>query len=178
MTLYQTRFLRVVAAGGWEFISQQRWVLALWCVVWLAGPAVAVERPFQGRIEGRLVASPTSDLAVYQGSAQAAGRATHVGAFTKVTSDMTNVVTGELVGSFTMTAPNGDRLTGVYTGLLVFGNTPGTFSWVLDATITGGTGRFAAASGEFVFVARGESLILDGVVHGQYSETFDGTIDY
>lgn len=112
------------------------------------------------------------------GGAQAVGKGTHVGAFTKVTSDVVNIATGEVEGSFTMTAANGDHVTGVYVGIVVFGSTPGTFSWVLETTITGGSGRFSGATGEFVFIADGELIITDGVANGKYTETFDGTIDY
>ncbi|PYI88985.1 MAG: hypothetical protein DME26_02260 [Verrucomicrobia bacterium] len=168
----------VTTAGFGSVAVTTRWVLTLCSALLLAGPVGAVERPFQGRIDGQFVATPTLDPTVYVGGAQAVGNGTHVGAFTKVTSDVTDIATGEVEGSFTMTAANGDHVTGVYGGFIVFGSTPGTFSWVLDATITGGSGRFSGATGEFVFIADGESVITDGVVYGKYTETFDGSIDY
>lgn len=144
----------------------------------VGSPAGAKELPFKGRIEGTFVATPTADPTIYLSAAHAIGNATHVGAFTKVTSDVLNVATGEIKGAFRMTAANGDQLTGVYSGFLAFGTTPGTISWVLNATFTGGTGRFLHATGQFVFIANGNYVIVNGVVSGKYKETFDGTISY
>lgn len=142
-------------------------------------PAAAGERPFHGRIEGEVVTRPTEDPAIYVGGATAAGHGTHVGFFTKVTSDVTNVFSGFTVGSFTMTAADGDLLTGVYEGITLFDLPSSSLSWVLDATITGGTGRFADATGTFEFIAEGEFFFSDdGTVTTIYSETFDGSIDY
>ena len=141
-------------------------------------PAGAKELPFKGRIDGSFVATPTPNPAIYLAEAHAAGHATHVGAFTKVTSDVLNIATGAVEGAFTMTAENGDQLKGVYSGFLTFGTTPGTFSWRLNATITGGTGRFLHATGEFVFIADGDYVLVNGVAKGKYTETFEGTISY
>jgi hypothetical protein len=110
--------------------------------------------------------------------AHASGKATHVGAFTKVTSDVVNIVTGEVEGSFTITAANGELLTGVYSGFSIPDAASGTFTWLLNATFTGGTGRFTHATGEFVFIAEGDFVIVNGAVFGTYTETFDGTISY
>ena len=154
------------------------WVAALGILLLWTIPAGAADLPFKGRIDGSFVAAPSADPTIFLGGANATGVATHIGAFSKVTKDVTNIVTGKVEGAFTMTAANGDHLTGVYSGFLTFGTTPGAFSWVLQATITGGTGRFSNASGKFVFIATGQAVIVDGVVHGDYTETFDGSIRY
>ena len=164
--------------GFGSFAATSRWVVILGSALLLAGTVGGVERSFQGRIKGQFVLSPTQDSTVYVGGAQVVGKGTHVGAFTKVTSDVSNVATGEVEGSFTMTTASGDQVTGVYGGYFVFGSAPGTMSWVLDATITGGTGRFSRATGSFVFIAEVEFVVVDGVVHGEYTETFEGTISY
>jgi hypothetical protein len=160
-----------------KIFANFRWipfgVACLWAI-----PAGAADLPFRGRIQGSFVAAPSANPVIYTGGANAAGVATHIGAFSKATQDATNIMTGEVQGAFTMTAPTGDQLTGVYAGYLTVGTTPGSFSWVLNATITGGTGRFSAATGKFVFIAEGQAAIVDGVVHGVYTETFDGTIMY
>jgi hypothetical protein len=140
--------------------------------------AHAEERPFRGRIDGKYVATPTQNPAIFSSEAHAVGRATHVGAFTKVTSDIVNVVTGWVEGSFIITTADGELLTGLYSGFLTPGATPGTFSWLLDAAFTGGTGRFSNATGQFVFIAEGQYVLIDGIIHGDYTETFEGTIDY
>ena len=135
----------------------------------------ATDLPFKGSIDGHLVTSPTLDPTILDGVAHAVGVGTQIGSFTKVTHDVIDLASETVTGSFTMTAANGDLLTGVYAGPFVFG-APGTFSWVLPTTITGGTGRFSGASGAFVFKANVSFTGANGVFNGTYSETFDGTI--
>jgi hypothetical protein len=160
--------------GGRSFTAA---VILTLAALMCGGSGYAVERPFKGRIIGAFVDTPTSDPAVFTSVARAMGRGTHVGAFSKVTDDLLNVVTGWVDGSFTMTTANGDLLRGFYTGYVVPG-APGTFAWVLDSTITGGTGRFVNATGSFVFTAEGTFGFVDGLIEGAYTETFDGTIDF
>lgn len=164
------------------------WIVAFSIVLLAANrvPAKAAEeRPFEGRIEGRAIASPSADPAIYVGGTKAAGKGTHVGKFSKVTTDTLNLLTGQLQGAFTMTTANGDLLTGTYDGTMLFdalpvpGGNPVGFTWVLQAKITGGTGRFSNASGSFVFEAKGTGVAgSNGVLDGLYSETFSGTIVY
>jgi hypothetical protein len=151
-------------------------VMSMICLVnstVIAGQA----RPFQGRIEGQFVGTPTNNPIIYNSVANANGNAAHVGRFTKVTSDIFNIATGEVVGTFTITAANGDLLSGQYSGYVI-PETATTFSWILNATFTGGTGRFANATGEFVFEAQGQYFFASGNLYGTYVETFDGTISY
>ena len=136
------------------------------------------ERPFKGRIMGSFENRPTSNPAIYDGVANARGNVTHLGVFDKVTSDLINMVSMTVEGTFIMTNSGGEQLTGKYNGTFSFGTAPGTFSWVLNATVMGGSGRFSHATGEFVFLANGNYVIADGVVRGNYTETFDGTIIY
>ena len=136
------------------------------------------ERPFKGRIVGSFVSIPTSDPAIYNSIANASGNVTHLGVFSKVTSDVINLVLKTVEGRFIMTSPGGEQLTGNYNGTFSFGDIPGTFSWILNATITGGTGRFSHAAGDFVFLANGKYTIADGNIIGEYTETFEGTIIY
>lgn len=136
------------------------------------------QRPFKGTIEGNFVLQQTTNPSIYTGSANANGHVTHLGTFNKVTSDIVNLSSSSVEGSFIMTSTAGEKLTGFYYGTLSLGNTPGTFSWLLNAIITGGTGRFSFASGEFIFLAEGSYEIMQGSVSGIYTETFDGTINY
>lgn len=142
-------------------------------------PAGAEARPFSGFLTGRSEIHPTTNPIIYTGSAHAAGMGTHIGAFTKVTDDVVDLSTGWTVGSFAMTVAGGAQVRGEYQGFVLIDFFAGTFTWVLDATITGGTGRFAHAFGEFVFEACGMFVVLpDASVRAIYSETFDGTIAY
>lgn len=136
------------------------------------------ERPFKGKITGSFVSTPTPTPAIYNSVANASGNTTHLGVFNKITSDVINVVSTTVEGTFIMTNQSGEQITGRYSGTFSFGTTPGTFSWDLNATITGGTGRFTNATGEFVFLASGDYIITEGIVIGDYTETFDGTITY
>ena len=136
------------------------------------------ERPFKGRITGSFVSTPSSDPAIYKSIADAWGNATQFGVFTKVTSDVINIVSSTVEGTFIMTNQSGEQIKGLYNGIFTFGDTPGTFSWDLDALVTGGTGRFSTATGQFVFLANGKYGIEDGNVKGDYIETFEGIIVY
>jgi hypothetical protein len=153
--------------------------------VWAGLDGEDQERPFKGMLEGRAIASPSAVPYIFVGGTQAAGVETHLGRFTKVTRDTLNILTGELKGAFTMTAANGDILTGDYTGLMYFdslpvpGGDPVGFSWTLNASIMGGTGRFSNANGSFIFVAEGTGAAgIDGELDGEYTETLLGTITY
>jgi hypothetical protein len=75
-------------------IGVSRLILVFCCVFLLSGSVAAVERPFKGRITGEFVNSPTPDPTIFIGSAQANGKGTHLGAFSKVTNDLINVATG------------------------------------------------------------------------------------
>src|SRR5262249_14738116 len=116
------------------------------------------DRPFRGRITGSYITRPTSDPNVVLSEATAVGCGTHIGRFEKTTRDVANFATLNDEGEFTMMVADGDLLTGFYSGPLIPGDSPGTLSWRLDAVITGGTGRFRHATGEFVFVADGEYM--------------------
>ena len=168
----------VSTSGSRLFAMAAQMFVILGCMLALACPAFAQERPFKGRIDGQFVTAPTAIPWIVTSQVAATGKGTHVGAFTKVTSDVIDLSTLWVVGAFTMTTANGDLLMGVYSGPLAFGNSPCAISWILNATIVGGTGRFQHATGEFVFIAEGEIVISDGVAHGSYTETFDGIIDY
>ena len=75
----------------------------------------------------------------------------------------------EGVGSFVLTAANGDTLVGTSTGL---GTVAEGIAYIEETyTISGGTGRFAEATGTFV---AGRVLIE---ATGFTASSFDGTID-
>ena len=76
------------------------------------------------------------------------GEATHLGRFTVEAQWHVNVLTGTAVGTFTLTAANGDTLVGTATGTSVI--LDGLAYITETCVITGGTGRFAGATGAFV----------------------------
>ena len=81
-----------------------------------------------------------------------------------------DLLTHETFGSSVFTAANGDSLTTDITGLGTPTANPDVHSIVEDHTITGGTGRFAGATGSFI------RTYLLNIVTGVTSGSFDGTI--
>jgi len=122
------------------------------------------ELPFKGTYEGlETVLTPPSHHHL-----DATGNATHLGLFT-VTADWTLAATGNF-GTSTWTAADGDELSTIFQrrGLAA----PSTITFTETHTITGGTGRFANASGSFTVVqTRGLSAPYNN------SATIDGTIN-
>ena len=138
-----------------------------------AMPAVAQEqRPFSGTYRGTVgFTSPTTGA--YQGS----GTASHLG-------NSTIVGTVQAVGPasscsdgfaarhmITLTAANGDQLF-----LVVTDDScqvaPGVYEGTGTYEITGGTGRFAGATGSGTFDGRGDFNT------GTFLQTFEGTISF
>jgi hypothetical protein len=80
------------------------------------------------------------------------GTASHLGRFTVVADLTLNLATASGTGTGTYTAANGDVLTTTATGRAVLA---GGIATVTEAvTITGGTGRFAGATGSLTVVRR------------------------
>ena len=138
--------------------------------------ARATEVPFKGRLEGDFTFEPEPAPSTFAVVAftSVAGQATHLGGFSIEAPHRVNLATlpPEATGTFRLTAANGDTLTATFTGLGTPTATPGVFSIVETATITGGTGRFAGATGSFV-VERSvdlNTLFTTG--------SFDGVITY
>ena len=121
------------------------------------------EVPFKGSAEGAVVDTVPGPLGV-ELTVLAEGRATHLGRFTREESLLLDVSNGAIAGTVVFTAANGDQLTGVVAGQFTSPTTvAGTY------TFTGGTGRFANASGEADF-----SLITpDGM---NFTVEFDGKL--
>ena len=154
--------------------SIARLSLALLAVLALAGPAAAEGQgkqvPFRGRLEG-IVASVTPLTPPFVAvTLEGEGHATQLGHFDVSSSIVANEADGTAVGTYEFTAANGDTLTADYTEHFAETDVPGVFADVITATITGGTGRFAGATGSFV-----SDRVADHVT-GIVSDSFDGTI--
>jgi hypothetical protein len=98
------------------------------------------------------------------------GTATHLGRYTEHIVMTINLPTLSSTGTATFTAANGDTLLASVVGQATR-TSPTTLSIVEDYTITGGTGRFADATGGFTL----EST-LDQTT-GVSTGTFRGAID-
>ena len=100
-----------------------------------------VESPFKGDLEGTQSATPAGQV-----TGQATGNATHLGKFTVQFPHTVDFATATGVGTYTFTASNGDTLTAGFTGQAQ----PGPITSIVElAVISGGTGRFAGATGSF-----------------------------
>jgi hypothetical protein len=97
------------------------------------------------------------------------GTASHLGRYTVVANLTVDLATASSVGDMTFTTADGDRITATETGQAVFGG--GLVRITEVATITGGTGRFARASGTLAIVR------LENPATGVSSGSFEGTID-
>lgn len=147
--------------------------LAVLATLSLAGPAAAGKQvPFKGDLEGNYTVAidpGPPPVGTFDGSGE--GNATHLGKFTYTFPHQVNFgtlpPTGE--GTYTFTAANGDTLEAEFVGF----SKPVEPGFVLvteEATIIGGTGRFAGASGEFTIIR-----LVDQVNRATIG-TFDGTI--
>jgi hypothetical protein len=143
--------------------------LAALAVLGLAGPVAAEEQvPFKGSLEG--VETRTSFAFPFVSIlGEWTGNATHLGRFTVENPHTVNVLTMSGSGSFDFTAANGDTVTADESGQAFLTQTPGVLSIVEHATITGGTGRFAGATGSFTV-----ERLLDTVTHTTFG-SFNGT---
>ena len=135
----------------------------------LADPAAAAKLvPFHGSIHGvEIDVAHFPTLSVDGGGT---GLASHLGLFT-VTWDLTvNLLDGSATGTFHFIAANGDGISTEIVGQAAPTETPGVVHIVEINTITGGTGRFAGATGSFTL-----ERLLDQAT-GVPSGSFSGTI--
>ena len=137
----------------------------------LAGRAAAEEQsPIKGSIQGVEIADVQFPRLFVDGSGS--GRATHLGRFTVTYEVEVDLLAHETFGSSVFTAANGDSLTTDITGLGTPTENPDVHSIVEVHTITGGTGRFAGATGSFIKTS------LLNLVTGVNSGSFNGTIAF
>jgi hypothetical protein len=144
--------------------------LAVLGVLGIAGLAAAADQvPFKGSLEGDVTIEPLTPPFV-QVDVNAAGEATHLGQFVLDIPHLVNRANGTAVGSYEFTAANGDTLFADFTGHSAPTATPGVLFIVEVATITGGTGRFAGASGSFTCERYFDTIA------GETYGSFEGTI--
>ncbi len=144
-------------------------VLSLGAVTSTPRMATAEERPYMAGVDLLAVGFPCG---VYAGS----GTATHLGAITESGSYCVLEFVGpglaRLAGEGTQTAANGDKLMFEFNEIANFNTVP--FTAVGTFTITGGTGRFAGATGGGTFNTTGTVLEVGFALHINYT----GTITY
>jgi hypothetical protein len=140
--------------------------LAVLAVMGLGGPGAAGEQvPFLGYLQGSADTSGFPSVVL-----NAAGHATHLGRFTFTNPHIVNPLTMAAAGTFEFVAADGDKLVGSQTGIAALTAIPNVLYIVETATITGGTGRFAGASGGFTIKR------LFNRVSGATIGSFKGTV--
>jgi hypothetical protein len=138
-------------------------------ILLVARPVAAADQvPFRGNLQGlvtRAGAPPIVSVSV-----NGAGEAAQIGQFAVSIPHDVNVVTRTAAGDYLFVAANGDTLTATFTGASVPTADPTVLAIVEHATITGGTGRFAGATGSFT------SERLYDTIAGTTTGSFEGTI--
>jgi hypothetical protein len=144
--------------------------LAVVSILVPAGRATAGQQvPFKGSLDGVATVTPLAPPVVFV-LVEGGGTATHLGQFSVSIPHLVNRSNSTVVGSYVFTAANGDTLTADFTGLVTATDVPGVRLTVDTATITGGTGRFAGATGSFTV----ERLV--DTTAGTTAGSFMGTI--
>jgi len=142
-----------------------------------AAPALAQRGGTDRPLKGSSVSTSTVDLATGTGTSDGTSSLAHFGT-TTFHNDFTISLAGDvftLTGTDTEVAANGDELFSTFTvtGRLSTGRSTGVF------TITGGTGRFADASGTFTIAATSvEDAPVGSTVTTHDSNSIDGRISY
>jgi hypothetical protein len=142
------------------------------------GKAKGADRP----LSGTSTATVIIDLATGLGTGDGSGQLSHLGRVT-VHDDFTSFTftgpnTFSFTGTETIVAANGDKLfaTTAATGTLT---AAGSDVVTTVETITGGTGRFADASGTFTRLARGVIVsIVGSIATHTFTINSEGQISY
>lgn len=137
--------------------------------------AIAIEKehksvPFKGDIQAsveRTIVFPIAHVEL-----DGSGQATHLGNFSVSAPHDVDLTTRTASGTYTFTAANGDELYAEFTGRSTPIAGTANLSIVEEATITGGTGRFADATGSFT-VEREFDTLAEST-----TGSFDGTISF
>ena len=140
-----------------------------------AAPAPAVARGARLPFHGTLAAFETVEIQPATNTGlvhvEGTGTATHLGRFTFVNDFTLDFNVEALAGleQMTLTAANGDVLTATAVGQGVPTGDGATLDTFESATITGGTGRFAGATGSFIL--RRVLVEATGISAGSFTGT-------
>src|SRR5437773_1277994 len=135
----------------------------------LASSAVASEQvPFRGSLAVVQSGQVIGGFLVVEGSG--VGNATELGRFTAIFNEQVDLSTGIGTGTFTFLAANGDTLSSSFIGNATPTPDPNILLLEEVDTITGGTGRFAGATGTFTL-----ERVLN-LTSGVSTGSFNGTI--
>jgi hypothetical protein len=137
-------------------------------------PVGAKSVPFKGSWRGVTVSADPTNFPVVAVVAEGEGRLTHLGRYFMTSPHTSNVFTGETIGDQIFTAANGDMLTAFCEGFPL-PQPDGHVVGSLDCAMTGGTGRFAGATGFYQFfldaapLPGGMGFATEAAIHGRIS---------
>lgn len=144
--------------------------LAIVAVLGLARPAAAqLQVPFVGALDGVVTRTPLAPPLVSV-LVTATGSATQLGQFKLAIPHVVNSDTKTAKGCYKFVAANGDTLHANFLGKAVPAAPPGVLAITETAIITGGTGRFAGATGGFI------TERLYNPATGRTTGSFKGTV--
>jgi hypothetical protein len=158
-----------------------RFILGVLCVVGCLSPVLAgmpvspPAVPFKGSADEQAISAVPVDADHVFVTTVGSGNVTHLGNFTFVSPHLSGLSDFSIDGTQEITAANGDLLETRLVGALhpeVDASGHLFLVGTIQGTITGGTGRFANASGSFDF-----SIVFDTETLHSMS-TIDGTIQY
>jgi hypothetical protein len=144
------------------------------------GAAHGTNRPLTGKSTG------TATLSLLTGAttSQFSGQLSHLGAFTGTADELFTplglppLIPYTLMGTETLVAANGEELFGTVNGTGL-NNTVGlTAQGTNVVTITGGTGRFAGATGTYTETYSSSYVVSGTTVTGPFTTTAQGQISY
>jgi hypothetical protein len=139
-----------------SFVSLRRiaFALSVAAVLGFVGPVAAGEQvPFHGVFEGDYTVTPIPSTPTATLVVSAEGIANQLGFFDLEIPHVVNFATMSATGAYHFRAAHGDKVNATFTGHSTPIGTDGVYVLVVeDVTITGGTGRFAGATGEFTTV--------------------------
>jgi hypothetical protein len=128
--------------------------------------------PFKGSLQGQEIDTPEGGPppTTLNADGNTTGIATLVGQFSFRYQLTVNLANGTATGSAQLIAANGDSIFTTIVGASAPSGTPGVLSITEINTVTGGTGRFAGATGSFT------TLRLVNGATGLTSGSFNGMI--
>lgn len=111
----------------------------------------------------------------FGGTVSGSGKGTHLGVISLSGSDCIIPMQNYFIsnGNLTITAANGDKLTGTYSGSFIPTDNPSIYMYDdFTIQITGGTGRFAGAAGSGTLEGTSNVKTGQGVVEGTMSVSY------
>jgi hypothetical protein len=137
----------------------------------VAGSALGAEEvPFRGSDVGGFDLPGSCSDGSLEVVLAGTGRATQLGAYAYTANECFDPLSGTFAGAPTLIAANGDTIVGTYAGQVFATTDPNVITYEEELVISGGTGRFAEATG---------TLHVTGVANLatlEYSQRLIGTV--